>query len=820
MVGKPYIGRRGRGAADGRAPGVRRPAFLIGVLLAVIGIAALRGAAAGPALAHAVLLRSDPAQNARLTASPAKIDLFFSEALDHKFSTIAVRDASGGRHEKGSVAFTSDPTEMTVAVNPLSPGFYTVAWTTVSAVDGHRLDGTYPITVLNPDGSTPAGVAPAATSGGGGSPGVSPFDAALRWLLLLGLIGITGGFGFAALVLYPAAEELVTAKREAGRGFALWLLGAVVPASVLVAAIVNLAALLRQAELNGSLTQIGSLLAARAGTYWIIRELLIVAAAGVAWLLTRQERRPDRPAVYAQLGLGLLIGLGAMLTMSLTSHAAAGRGALWATGSDFLHLAGVGLWIGALAQLPALLTIRRGLEGEARTRFLGRALRNFSTLAVLCVGLVLLTGTFNALVQLDSWSAFTDTVYGRTLLIKLILLVPLLGFGLLNAVYIARRFERRALAGDEVGRDARRLEHSAVGESLFGAAVIAATAVMVFLVPAKDANAQNAARKAAAHSAVVSSVYRNQADAGDLKTTLTVSPNRVGQNDFKVLLTPTDPNENFADVQRVQLRFQFSSTQVGGSTLDLAPVAGTPGLYEGSAANFSFVGDWRVTVNVRRTGHDDVNGVYSVQVPDVTGATTTASLSTGGRDITAFPAHGISGQQALGAALVAAGAALFVFRKRIWNVNPWLGTAGVFGISGFVVVGLAVVVAGIGGSSQSSALVQNPVPADERSVNDGKAIYAQNCAVCHGATGHGDGPGAAALNPKPLDLTVHVGLHPDGQLFDWISNGIPRTSMPPWKDKLSTQQRWDLINYLRTLSVTGDAAPATPAQPAAAAAGR
>ncbi|HLZ73027.1 MAG TPA: CopD family protein [Dehalococcoidia bacterium] len=767
-------------------------------------------------LAHAVLIRSDPAQNARLTASPAKIDLFFSEGLDHKFSTISVRDTTGGRHEKGAVSFTNDPTEMTVGVNPLSPGFYTIAWTTVSAVDGHRLDGTFPITVLNADGSNPAGTPPAATGGGGGATGISGFDSALRWLLLLGLIGITGGFGFAALVLYPAADGLPPADRRLGQGFALWLLGAVVPAAALVAAIVNLAALLRQAELNGSLSQLGSLLSARSGTYWIIRETLIVAAAVIAWLLARRERRPAGPAAFGGLGLGLLVGFGATLTMSLTSHAAAGRGALWAAGSDFLHLSGVGLWLGSLVQLPAILVIRRGFEGAARTRFLGRALRNFSTMAVLCVGLVLLTGTFNALVQLDSWGSFTDTVYGRTLLIKLIVLAPLLGFGLLNALLIARRFERKALDAGDVEREARRLERSAVAESLFGAAVIAATAVMVFLVPAKDDRAQSAARSAASNSAVVSSVYRNQAAAGDLNAALTVSPNRVGDNDFKVLLTPTDPAENMADVQRVQLRFQFTSQGVGGSTLDLTPVQGQSGLFEGKAANFSFVGDWRVTVNVRRTGHDDVNGNFTVEVPDATGATTSASLSAAGRGITAFPAHGISSEQAWGALLVAFGAALFVFRKRIWNLNPWLGTAGVFGISGFVIVGLVVVVAGMGRRTQNTALVQNPVPSDERSVGAGKAIYAQNCVVCHGSTGHGDGPGAAALNPKPLDLTVHVGLHPDGQLFDWISNGIQRTAMPAWKDKLTVQQRWDLLNYLRTLYVTGGAVPATPATGAVA----
>ncbi len=805
------------------ARAVRRLKRLRGVLLlslVLVCAVAFQVSHAGLALAHAVLIRSDPAQNARLTTSPSKVDLFFSEALDHKFSTVSVRDTSGGRHEKGAVSFTNDPTEMTVGVNTLSPGFYTVAWTTVSAVDGHHLDGTFPITVLNPDGSAPAGTPPPAASSGGGSSGVSPFDAALRWLLLVGLIGITGGFGFAAFVLYPAAEQLPNEYRGQARGFALWLLGAVVPAAALVALIVNLAALLRQAELNGSLSALGSLLSGRSGSYWIVREGLIVAAAAIAWFLTRREQRPEGAAIYAGLGVGLLTGLGALVTMSLTSHAAAGRGALWAAGSDFLHLTGVALWLGALAQLPAVLKIRRNLDGATRTLFLGRTLRCFSTLAVLCVGLVLLTGTFNALVQLDSWDSFTDTAYGRTLLIKLILLVPLLGFGLLNAVFIARRFERKALNVENSDHEAGRLERSAVVECLFGVAVIAATAVLVFLVPAKDAEAQSAARKASSNSAVVSSVYRNQADAGDLKASLTVSPNRVGENDFKVLLTPTDANENIADVQRVQLRFQFTSQSVGGSTVDLTPVQGTAGLFDGKAANFSFVGDWRVIVNVRRTGHDDVNGSFTVQVPDVTGATTSATLTSVGRSITAFPAHGISSQQAWGAILVAVGAALFVFRKRIWNMNPWLGTAGVFGISGFVVVGLVVVVAGLGKGTQNVSLVQNPVPSDQRSVADGKASYAQNCVVCHGATGHGDGPGAAALNPKPLDLTVHVGLHPDGQLFDWISNGIQRTAMPPWKGKLTVQQRWDLINYLRTLSVTGDAAPAAPAPAGGAAASR
>lgn len=789
----------------------RRPVAKLSLIFVVL--AALAGAAhSGRALAHAVLLRSDPAENARLGTPPGRVDLFFSEPLDHGSSTVEVRDTSGTQVDKHDVKFTSDPTEMTDDLTTLKPGFYTVLWTTVSSVDGHKLTGTYPFTVLNADGSTPAGTPPPAASGGsGGSAGVQPLDSAVRWLMLIGLIGTVGGFGFVAFVLYPAAETLAEPDRGTARAFALWLLGGAVPAAALLALFMNAAQFLRQAETNGSLSHPDRLFSGNSAEYAVAREVLALLALLVAWWLTRREERPAGPTVYAGLGLGLLLGLGALLAESMTSHAAAGAGSYWAVPSDFLHLAGVSVWLGGVALLPVLLRLKHRLDGPARLRFQGRALGRFSTMAVLCVGLVLLSGMFNALVQMPDWSAFTGTAYGRALLIKIILLLPLLGLGLLNALRIARRFERAA-GDDAPDAEARslRIARSAVLECVAGAVVIAATAVMVFLVPAKDAVAQQQAGRASSKAATVSSVYRNTVPASDLTAQLTVSPNRVGLNDFKVLLSGTD----VAKVSRVQLRFQFTAGGAGQSTVDATPVAGTPGLFDAQAANFSFVGDWRVTVNVRRDGHDDANGVFTVQVPDVTGATT-SSLTTAKRSATAFPAHGITAEQTWGAILVAAGLALFVFRKRIWRASPLLGQASVLCVVGAMVVGAAVVAGGRKSGASAAANLLNPVPADQRSVQDGKQLYAQNCAACHGDTGHGDGPAAAALNPRPLDLTVHVGLHPDGQLYDWITNGIPRTGMPPWgkkgKVQFTDQQRWDLINYLRTLSVTADARPATAA---------
>ncbi len=777
--------------------------------VAVLCVLVLSGRPAS-AFAHAVLLRSDPAQNSRLNPAPGRVDLFFSEPLNHSYSIIQVRNSAGTRVDSKNLRFSADPTEMTIGLPAIDPGFYTVEWTTVSSVDGHRLDGTYPFTVLNQDGSTPAGAAPVISSGTTGSAGVQPFDAVLRWLLLTGLIGIAGGFGFAAIVLFPAAGALAEPDRDRARAFALWLLGAVVPAAMLVVVSINLAALVRQAALNGSLGSIGDLLHGKAGLYWGGRELLGLACGGLSLWLARRERRPEGAIVPAMLWLGLALSLLALLTMSLTSHAAAGGGAYWSVPSDFLHLAGVSLWLGSLVQLPALLRIRRSLDGAGRSRFLGAGLRRFSTLAVCCVWLVLLSGAFNALVQIPSWAALKDTAYGKALIVKLLLLAPLLGVGAWNAVRTARRFERLSLAMQpDAAAVGDRLARNAVIESVAGALVIAATAVMVFLVPAKDAQAQAQAQRTSSQAAPVSSVFRNQAPAGDLAASLTVTPNRVGENGFRVLLAGPDVDQ----VQRVQLRFQAQNQPVGGSAVTADPVEGTAGLFDAKAANFSFVGDWRVTINIRRIGHDDVNGNFTVQVPDATGATTSAVTLTS-RSPSAFPAHGISREQAWGALLIAVGALVFVFRRQLWTLSPALGTVGVLGISGALIVGIAVVIAGRRSVSGVSN-VTNPVPPDERSVAAGKTLFMANCAVCHGNTGHGDGPNAAALNPRPLDLTVHVGLHPDGQIFDWITNGIPRTSMPAWKATLTPNQRWDVLNYLRTFSSGAtDVAPAPARQQA------
>jgi mono/diheme cytochrome c family protein len=97
--------------------------------------------------------------------------------------------------------------------------------------------------------------------------------------------------------------------------------------------------------------------------------------------------------------------------------------------------------------------------------------------------------------------------------------------------------------------------------------------------------------------------------------------------------------------------------------------------------------------------------------------------------------------------------------------------------------------------------VKNPLAGNTSVLPEAKALYVANCAPCHGEKGRGDGPAAAGLNPKPADhSSVAVQSESDGALFWKMSEG--RAPMPAYKKIFSDQQRWELINYIRTLART------------------
>ncbi len=98
----------------------------------------------------------------------------------------------------------------------------------------------------------------------------------------------------------------------------------------------------------------------------------------------------------------------------------------------------------------------------------------------------------------------------------------------------------------------------------------------------------------------------------------------------------------------------------------------------------------------------------------------------------------------------------------------------------------------------------NPTQPDAASVSRGKALYGIACDLCHGTAGKGDGQYSRYFVKKPADLTSSdIRSLSDGEIFLIITNGIAPTEgtiiMPDLRENLSVADRWDVVNYVRSL---------------------
>lgn len=219
---------------------------------------------------------------------------------------------------------------------------------------------------------------------------------------------------------------------------------------------------------------------------------------------------------------------------------------------------------------------------------------------------------------------------------------------------------------------------------------------------------------------------------------------------------------------------------------DLTPVPGEPGMYE-TRVNFIMQGGWNGNVELTLPDGRKGQPTFSLNVEPRAGSTSGT-----------FPVLAVLNGKTL-LALVALAGAVGVFL--ISRGTKGRGLERVLGVA--IALVLLAVGLGAGWVSVNDAYRQqvvNPVPATAESIASGSSVYQANCVICHGADARGDGPMAQTLNPPPSDLTVHITQHPDADLFDFVSNGIQGSAMPAFKDRLSEEERWNVLNYLKSVA--------------------
>ena len=292
----------------------------------------LTGVSLPAALAHAVVVRSDPPDSGVVSKPPREIRLWFSEAIAPQLTQARVLNDRGEATLATAVRLDpSDPTLLVVEAPELPDGIYNVVYTALSAADGHATQGHIVFQVGAASGSK-------AATGSTSQPGVSFPEVLLRWLTFVSLAAVTGAVAVAFVLIrpnrrrdagtQPVAAQLAQARQRVLR-WGGWC--------ALVALALGAALLLWQAALfalpggdsgSASTAVLGAALRllgdAQSGTLWIFRQALLLVIAFVLFTLA------GRPAAiqldHDPRGAGAVLGLFclALLTIqALSGHAAA-----------------------------------------------------------------------------------------------------------------------------------------------------------------------------------------------------------------------------------------------------------------------------------------------------------------------------------------------------------------------------------------------------------------------------------------------------------------------------------------------------------------
>ena len=464
------------------------------LVLVVVAVAVLL-ASAGTALGHASLVSSSPSADARLAAAPDRVLLTFSEPVEVLGGEdIDVVDAEGNDATRGPANNAAEATVVVIPLVPgLAPGTYTVRYQVLSP-DSHVIAGVFVFGV----GSGELGE-PYLTGASSGPSETGPWGVSSRFLEMVGLGGLVGLLAFRWLVWGPAirrADGLSAGDREAalawGRdvfwvGFGALAVGAMIAEGYLL--VVQSASVLgtdvwsalRDAtgisQVLGD-TRFGSLVQLRGG-------LLFALFAIGAILFIREYGSSTAPRAASLTGpRWSALVMSALLLAVLGGIAAQGH----ANVSDFsalqvatqlVHIVSVAVWIVGLAMVALVHVRLPRLAPGAGAGLAAKVLARYSRIALVAVGVAVITGVIRSLAEVDDPAQLWGTSYGQSILIKVALLLPIGALALYNRkVIVALRPVRNP--NPPTLRLVRRL---AGAELVLSLAIVVVASVLVAQVP-------------------------------------------------------------------------------------------------------------------------------------------------------------------------------------------------------------------------------------------------------------------------------------------------------------------------------------------------
>src|SRR5918996_1200406 len=449
---------------------------------------------AGIVLGHAFVLDSEPPRSGNLEEPPARVEVFLSEPVDERYSEVKVVGPNGNQIDnKDTQHFEGDQSTLVVTLpdEGLENGVYSVSTKMLSQVDGHVTDDAF-VFGIGEGASVPSSTSGQADLDSAAGPSFDQLslpDAIARFPALVGQVVVVGA-AFASLWLWKPFNRLTmfnnsVRKEELGHGKKKQirtLLGLVfneatqfresidqrlvkimlVGASIVLVAdfgmIYALAYSLNIGMVDAMTTKFGNI--------WFVRtaiSFLLLALTLIVYVKAKKKRSSrisetkatsagyvtnpiaNSAIVSTKLLLSILmVGVLTLLTTSLMGHGAAiTSGNQIPITIDFVHNVAASIWIGgviylALAAVPMLKNDLK-LEERIKCSILSIMIPRFSTLPIVVLGIIVITGPFLLYLLEDDLNLTLASLYGKALLAKLILAAIMVAIGGYNQRIIHSR---------------------------------------------------------------------------------------------------------------------------------------------------------------------------------------------------------------------------------------------------------------------------------------------------------------------------------------------------------------------------------------------
>ena len=509
---------------------------------------------AGAALAHASLIRSEPADRAVVARPPATVTLVFNEPV----SPVVLRlvEPNGDASELKEV--TAENATLTVLLpRGIARGTHLLSWRVISA-DGHPVGGALIFSIG----------APSAPSG---TPRVEP-DRPLEWAIwtvkLLLYVGLFLGVGGTFYRTWIAAEP----PSPRGRLVVAALLCAVAAATLSIA--------LQGIDALG--LRLTALSEPRAWTTGLaspfgMTAIIAAAASVVAMLAMSSEARRGR-----WISLLALVGVGASLAAS--GHASSVEPQLLTRGAVFLHGVTIAFWIGALAPLAAAMATSERRRAE---------LKRFSRVIPVPLVLLVASGFVLAVVELQRFDAMWTTAYGLVFSGKLAAVLVLLALAAVN------RFALTPHAANGDGVAVGRLARSSRAEVLIALVIFGLVALWRFTPPPR-------AVWAVAEAPVHAHIHADRAMAD-----LEIGPTSAKER--RIMVTVLDGQFGPLPAKEVTLFFSSKASGIEPLRLSASHVEGAAW----SVGNVALpaIGRWQVRVEILVNDFEKVSIEDEIDLP-------------------------------------------------------------------------------------------------------------------------------------------------------------------------------------------------------------